>query len=696
MGRVLMKKNRNAKKKIKEIFDKENYHDLDSIFVEENRASLTLEERTMLAELFILRGGAQLEANQHEASLQSFQAAFECCPDNPDLYAKVCNSVISTKVCPENHKFWINAIQKAIELSPGNLDYLLIQADLLTYFGFHFEDFEMMTQATETYQSMRDAMDQLDFGYRGYFYYCWGKCFLLQGKISEEACDYNRAVELFEIAEKLNFHDTLFLCEYGEAILSLNLLIDRPDLLVKARDLFQAALEMDSSLVQVWIQLGICSSRIYYETHMRDDFETAGDAFERAVELDDKVFSAWSHWGHLLLKYGKIQRNTDALHLSSEKFQMANEINPNDPFVMIHWSEAEMNYGAATDQLWFLQEAEKKLKKILVELPNEPHVYFILGTCFNEIGRYFEESSYHQKAIEIFQRGLTLGNENCYIWHGMGFSYYCIGLWNSDTASFEQASRCCARAVEFSPEFIPQVWNDWGMVDMKLAEMTGDDDYYEHAVEKFEKIIEYSSSDLQADWLYNYGCALDFLGDYHQDPAYFEKAIEVLKQVLEIEPDHQPVRYNLALAYSHLGELVQAVEFLKLSIENFAWVAANDPEDDMMWDQFGLALVHLALLLKDPIHPQRTIQLLEEAESRFARAIALGCNHAFYNMACVHSLLGQYDVAMHFIERAEVSKTLPSWGDMMNDEWLEGMRNFAPFREFVAQRTEGFFFDWNN
>ena len=86
---------------------------------------------------------------------------------------------------------------------------------------------------------------------------------------------------------------------------------------------------------------------------------------------------------------------------------------------------------------------------------------------------------------------------------------------------------------------------------MKLSELDHEPQYVHQAVEKFELAIhefnkEYDPNLLHPEWLYNYGCALDFLGDYEEDAQYYERAIQVLSRVLIMEPGYTYARFNLA------------------------------------------------------------------------------------------------------------------------------------------------------
>lgn len=224
---------------------------------------------------------------------------------------------------------------------------------------------------------------------------------------------------------------------------------------------------------------------------------------------------------------------------------------------------------------------------------------------------------------------------------------------------------------------------------MKLAEMTNDPKYVESAIEKFERAINQNAEDpinqeCDLEWLYNYGCALDFLGDFTEETCDYERAVQVLSKVLEVDPSYTFARYNLALSLSHLGEHADDVESFQKSLHHFEILLSNDHEDETAWNDWGLTLINYGQLIYDPTHPEQAQNLYEQAEGKLMHAIALGCTQAYYNLACVHALMGHTSVAMHFIERAEVAGVLPGIEAMLHDEWLKNIRDTQEFRHYIS------------
>ena len=170
------------------------------------------------------------------------------------------------------------------------------------------------------------------------------------------------------------------------------------------------------------------------------------------------------------------------------------------------------------------------------------------------------------------------------------------------------------------------------------------------------------------------------------EELYYDKAINLLGYVYEKKPNSGRVRYQLALAYSHRGELTSNVENLYHAVDLFEAILSQEHDDDVAWCEWGYALLNLAELIADPVHPEKGQELRKEAETKLMRSAKLGNGPANYHLACLYSLSGIKDVAMDYLKRAELSSALPAIEDIESDEWLEDLRQTTAFQEFLEFR----------
>jgi hypothetical protein len=65
-------------------------------------------------------------------------------------------------------------------------------------------------------------------------------------------------------------------------------------------------------------------------------------------------------------------------------------------------------------------------------------------------------------------------------------------------------------------------------------------------------------------------------------------------------------------------------------------------------------------------------------------AAKLGNEQALYPLACLHSILGHYETSLMLLEKARVAKSLPPLEELLDDEWLDGLRHTPEFQEFLS------------
>ncbi|MGZ3634094.1 MAG: tetratricopeptide repeat protein, partial [Parachlamydiaceae bacterium] len=397
----------------------------------------------------------------------------------------------------------------------------------------------------------------------------------------------------------------------------------------------------------------------------------------------------WLKWGQLLLEYGKHYESLEMIESSIRKFEMANSLEARNPMVLCFWAEALVIYGTQTDSIDSFKRAEELFAVSVAICPESDLSWHLYGCCYNELGRYFGTTYYYKQAIEKFQLGLGVNKNSPLLWHGIAFSYFAIGELTGDIALIEKSCQYCVKAMECGAFSQPQCWNDWGVALMKLGEMTQDKSYGLAALEKFENALNIQSSwgsteESDPELLYNFGCALDFIGDFSDDPSYYEKAIQTLQKVLQLQPDHPHATYNLALALAHLGEFISDVECLERAIQYFEEIIQKDPEDEMAWNECGLTYMNLAQMVYDAAIPHKSQCHYDRAESMFRKAVALGYAHAYYNLACHASLMGNCHLGMFYLEKAAAYGGLPPLKEIMQDDWLALLRQTPDFQAFIS------------
>jgi tetratricopeptide (TPR) repeat protein len=682
-----MKKNASLQKKLQEILSRRCFEDLEPFRNRTSWKALGTEERHLLASLFVMQGEKQLASGDDNA-LESFDIAAQVSPDNAEVLFRIGCAFANREDSLEHLQLAKTWIEKCLKLSPESFNARLALANLLNTLGFITREIEYLQEGSQHFEQALEEGKDLDETTISHIYWKWAVCGYQMGKISGEAVDFHLSIEKFRLAAEKKLDNLEFWNAYGDSFAELACLLGRNDLFLEVVEIYRKGLRHAFDSFEGWLNLGCAFQRLFEFNYLEEYFIQADECFKMASQIDNSNSLLWLKWAELFSFNGKLRRNVESLNLSFEKFQKAAECEPDEALILSFWGEALMLYGAHTENVDFIREAQRKIILSIELNPKLAETWYFYGCSLNELGRYFCEERFYHEAIEKFQHGIQIKSHEPLLWYGLALSHFAIGELREDAIWLEKASHLCSRVLEKGGQNFRQFWNDWGVTLMKLAELTGDKVHVEAAIEKFEQALSVEKDSLEfaeadPEWLYNYGCALDFLGDFTENISCYEKAIQVLERVLEIDPNYHHARYNLALAYAHLGELVMDVESFHKSIEQFQLLLTQDREDEMSWNDFGVTLIHLSQLIHDSSRPEQTHKMQEIAESKLLHAASLGCIQAYYNIACLYSLMGHFPASIHFLEKASQVQALPALEDMMNDEWLEGVRATLEFQEFV-------------
>lgn len=646
-------------------------------------------ERELLGILFVKQGEHQI-TNGDSKVLESFELASQVAPDSPVVFYR---QALVYAAQEQNIRCLLaakKALEKTLHLDPTHFGAWHSLANVLVKIGLFNDDITYFYQADEKFHEAEHLAKHQHNPVDATLYWHWGVCWYHMGKHSGEAVDFFRALEKFRLAEQQGCDEGGFHNDYGNVLVDLALLVtNRKELFLEAIDHYLCFNRKSLKHYEGWLNLAFTYQRLFELTHLSDYFHEAKECFEMASELNPEEPLIWWRWGELLAKWGKFSQDIDWIHASFEKFERAAALDPDHPQILLRWGEAQMLSGAYLEDLDLLRDAKAKIKIALESVPQEASAWYIYGSCLYELGHYFHSEDYYYQAIDKFQFGLTLKSNHPLLIQGLASAYFSIGEISSSPSMLEKAIEFYARYAELGEPIPSQLLNDWGVCYMKLGEITGDQSSIEAAAEKFEQAInnrlEKNHEDIDSEWLYNYGCAMDFLGDFHEEPIYYEKAVQVLFHVIQIEPNFPHVRYNLALALLHLGELNDDIDVLYRSVEVFHDLVQHEPEDDMAWNEYGVALLTLAVLLKDPSHATQAQDLFAQAESKFLHAMALGNVAVYYNLACLYALTGNLSGALHYLEKGEQHDSLPHAEDVIHDEWLESLRHQPGFRALISR-----------
>lgn len=573
-------------------------------------------------------------------------------------------------------------IQQAIKLKGRSVDAWYIWGDILVHLGLMKEDMSYFQLAhekyNEAYQISKDKPKYLKK-----FLWDWALCWYFLGRHSGEAIDIKNAIERFEKAASLGCVQENFWRDFGNAYAAMGLLISDARFLNKALTCYQKAIQIKPTYFKGWLSSANAFQKLYEMTRKDEYLAQGHTSYGKAAELQRDNLELWVNWGNLFLISGNAKDETKHLQMAILKFEKALEINPRSEFALSSLAEAHAYLGNATSNLESLKIADKKISEALRFKNDDPIHLYRKGICIYMQGQYFDDESYYQEALDWYSKSLEIEPKNFKTLFALGQVNLALGNHQQDEEYYIEAHKYFRKASEVFSEN-PELWNQWGMTHLRLAELLDDHENIVQAVSKFEKSLSYfSNTSPPALLLFNYGCALDFLGSYSDDPKDYEKAAEVLGVLLRLYPHFGCVYYNLALVYTHLAEMISDVDYYGKALEAYHKAAQEDPEDPLIWSGWAIALMQYAMLIDDPLKQEFFTALVEEADKKLRKSIALGHLESYYHLACLYSMKGNLQDALHFLQIAHSKGSLPDQEELNYDPRLELLRGYNPYHEFI-------------
>lgn len=573
-------------------------------------------------------------------------------------------------------------IQHAIEIKSGFFDAWYIWGDILVHLGLVYKEANYFQKADQKY-AKASKLSQDEPRKLKKFIWDWALCWYFLGKHSGEAVDIKQALEKFDQTAKLGCNEASFWRDYGNAWAEMGLLIRDDRFLQKAVIYFQKSLQLNPRYFEGWLSLANTFQHLYQNSHQEQYLAQAHSAYAKASELRQDHFDLWMSWGNLFLASGRTKGEIKHLQMSAMKYSKALKVCPDHPEALSRWGEALIILGSFTSRLDHLKDAEKKIVSALKVARESANIWYRYGFCLYAQGQYFEDTDFYLMAIEKFKHALTLESNHFFSLNGMGLTQFALGDVHEDVTLLENASSHFERASQIRKNH-PELWNNWGMVLMRLADLLDSKEYILDAIKKYETALKiYEDSTPSTQLLYNYACALDFLGSFNEDADAYEKSAKILEMVLRKDPTYTPVYYNLSLVYAHLGELLDDVDYYHKANENFHKAISEDPEDEMVWNAWGVTLTQYAKLIYEPLKISLYEQVVSDAEKKLRQALALGSLDALYNLACLHTLTGNMEEAMHTLKLAHQKEALPSLEQLLYDDNLESLRATEAFQNFI-------------
>ena len=573
--------------------------------------------------------------------------------------------------------------RQALKKEPNHILSAEALGSNLLFLGRKFDEFHFYLEARKTYELLLKEEELLSSEILCEILTDYSSCLLEIGRHYQETEDFQIAYDRMQKASELKApHSVDFWLLFGHIALEYGELINHYGLLLKSVDCYKRSIQLTPQNAEGWFYLAVALKYVYLMTQDEDHFTKSNECFASSITLNPLHYDSWLEWAHLLLESGRRLKDEKRLVSAIEKCKRAQSLDPDEVFHQTIWIEALVEKGLLLDSIDDLNDAETKALNLLDEDLIDPEIYAATGLLLSAFGDYFDDLDYIFQAIEKYQEGLAFDRKNDRLWVLLAESFCRAGILSDDAKMVEKSFFFFQKALYFKQA--SSTYFEYAKALVSLAELTQEKThlhlslyYFEQAFQKQHHVIY-----IHPEWLYQYAAALDILGDQSEDEAYYAKAIDILNHVLIIDPQFPEIHHKLAVIYSHLAELQGEKENFIKAFFHFQVAAKNDNENDVLLLDWALTLTNFSEITEDAL---KTEQLLLEAEYKLFQAAKLGNIHAYYHLAGIFALKGDEAKAMQFMDKAKELEALPSFDELLEDSWLENIKNSDAFRLFLDQ-----------
>ena len=339
------------------------------------------------------------------------------------------------------------------------------------------------------------------------------------------------------------------------------------------------------------------------------EYDQATLVFKRIVEMQPQTVEQWTDLARYYIYLEDYDSATTVLGQAAEAMPDSSEI-------YLYW-------GTALESTGRYDEAIAVYQRGLEHLPGAVDLYLYWGLAL-------EQQDAWEAAIGVYRQALAVSPDQAALHVRWGISLGRQGQWEDALAQYETAA---ALDSAYSPTFLHwgialEELERWEAALEKLAQAValandksrvlfylgscyeqassklGRDEYFDRAVETFQRLLEIEPNDAYA---------LNYLGYMYADKGVrLTEAVALLEQALALEPDNSAFLDSIGWAYFRLGELAQAEDYLQQSLEH---MDEGDPEElAVIFDHAGDIASALGKADEARVHWQKVLELAPDNE----------------------------------------------------------------------------------
>ncbi|MDX8430525.1 MAG: hypothetical protein SNF33_01780 [Candidatus Algichlamydia australiensis] len=619
---------------------------------------------------------------QGDASgFQFFELAAANDPENLELFYSMGLAAFHFGSAPSKEKYllpairFLNRVKDAKSLHPLGCAYFILGKQRSENHYFQKAK-EIFTEALESKDLIaRDILPDL--------YWDHALAWVAIANQSGEALDTRLALQSFEkaAATKEKF-PAEFWQIFGNTTICLAEQLNDFSLYQKGIEHLKHAVSCELSSFSCWYDLGQAFAKIFYLTLDEEHFVQASESFATATELGSNNLSVWTASAKLLLTAGTHTNNRKLLVSGLDKCKRAARFHNRNLEINILKARLLTAIGKSREEINWIYDGQNILNGIESKCKSDPEFFLAYGESLEALGIYYDDLDYHFQAIEKYQKGLSFRSTNFHIWYAMGRAYlYCFD-YAGEREDLNLSLRFLKRALNLKGSSVHHYTLATALT--KNAELEGKKAPLELALSQFEKAFSLHKNALYTlpRWHFEYASALDMLGDYEDDEGIYIQALDLLNQILLVDPEFPQIHYRLAIVYSHLGELLDDPSIFLRALHHYRLEEKRTDNEEQLLLDWGVTLISLGSSLENSEEAESYFQM---ARQKLTQAARHGYAPAFFHLACLEIQQENFPHAMRFLEKSEKHEVLPSYHELMHDEWLDPIRDEPAFKKFMQK-----------
>ena len=356
--------------------------------------------------------------------------------------------------------------------------------------------------------------------------------------------------------------------EGAEVLYHLGMALSEAGEYDKATLVFKRIVEMQPQTVEQWTDLA--RHYIYSE-----DYDSATAVLSQAAEAMPDSSEIYLYWGTAL---ESTKRYDEAIAV----YQRGLEHRPDAVELYLYW-------GLALEQQDAWAAAIDVYSQALAVSPGEAALHVRWGISLGRQGQW-------EAALAQYETAASLDSA-----YSPTFLYWGIALEELEhwEAALEKLNQAVALANDKS-----RVLFYLGSCYEQASRKLDRDEYFDRAVETFQRLLELEPNDAYA---------LNYLGYMYADKGIrLTEAVALLEKAIALEPDNSAFLDSIGWAYFRLGELAQAEHYLQQALDH---MDEGDPEElAVIFDHAGDIASALGKTDEACTHWQKVLELVPDNE----------------------------------------------------------------------------------